>query len=339
MIITKNLNIKVNASSINYYKKLGYVIKMYDFITIPIENLTKGSKYLIKIKCDNCNNEKEIQYKTYIKLTKDLTDKYYCRKCQNIRYKSTCLEKYGVDNISKSKNIKNKIKQTKFEKYGSENYNNIEKNKQTCSEKYGCDSVFQNENVKDKIKETNLEKYGCENPNQNKDIRNKTKQTCINKYGVEYSLQNKEVRNNIKTTNLKKYGVECTLNSEEIKLKIKESRILNGNQIPDCQLTDFQKYYKDVKTETRKHKKILFKNWNGFDYYDKEYIKENMNLLSKDILYPTIDHKISIFYGFFNNFKSDEIGNLSNLCITKREINSSKNKKTENQYYDSLKKI
>ena len=60
------------------------------------------------------------------------------------KLKNTCLEKYGVDNVRKSKEIKDKIKSTNIEKYGFEN-------------------VFQSEFIKDKIKTTNIEKYGVEN--------------------------------------------------------------------------------------------------------------------------------------------------------------------------------
>jgi len=75
------------------------------------------------------------------------------------------------------------------------------------------------------------------------------------------------------------------------------------------------------------------------DYYDNEYIKENFKLNSNNKNYPTIDHKNSIFYGFINNVSSNEIGGLSNLCITKRFINGSKNKKTEEEFYEVFKNI
>ena len=56
-----------------------------------------------------------------------------------------------------------------------------------------------------------------------------------------------------------------------------------------------------------------------------------LKLNSNDKNYPTIDHKISIFCGFKNGI-SCIIGNINNLCITKRGINSSKNKKNHNEF-------
>ena len=45
-----------------------------------------------------------------------------------------------------------------------------------------------------------------------------------------------------------------------------------------------------------------------------------------------LDHKISIIYGFKNNISPEEIGDISNLCMTKKGINSSKSFLTEEDY-------
>jgi hypothetical protein len=93
----------------------------------------------------------------------------------------------------------------------------------------------------------------------------------------------------------------------------------------------FKNYYKKCISITKKNiRKYNFKEkWNGLDYYDNEYILDNLNLNHTSPLYPTIDHKISIFYGFNNNISVYEISNIENLCITKRKINSSKSTKCE----------
>ena len=56
-----------------------------------------------------------------------------------------------------------RIKQTKLDRYGDENYRNKDKAKQTCLEKYGVENPFQNKGIQDKAKRTCLEKYGVEN--------------------------------------------------------------------------------------------------------------------------------------------------------------------------------
>ena len=83
-------------------------------------------------------------------------------------------------------------------------------------------------------------------------------------------------------------------------------------------------YNKKVKNITRSYKKYLFENWDGYDFYDNEYIKNNLKLKSSNIRYPSIDHKISIKYGFENKIDPEIIGSIDNLCITKRKINRDK---------------
>jgi len=86
----------------------------------------------------------------------------------------------------------------------------------------------------------------------------------------------------------------------------------------------FRLYKNEVRRLTKRSSKFLFDSWSGFDYYDGEYIKENLSLSHISDNYPTIDHKNSVYYGFKNNIPASEIADISNLCITKRSINSSK---------------
>ena len=94
-----------------------------------------------------------------------------------------------------------------------------------------------------------------------------------------------------------------------------------GLYLQDSDRDDFLNYKLKIKSYTNKNKKELYENWDGYDFYDNEYIKDNNK---NDRNYPTIDHKISVKYGFENNISPEEISKLSNLCITKRGINSSK---------------
>lgn len=107
---------------------------------------------------------------------------------RNKKTYETNLKKYGVKFITQEINVKEKIKKTMSERYGSHS---------------SCD-----ENVKNKKAQTNLKKYGCACPLQNPEIKNKTKKTNLKKYGVENPVQNEEIKKKIKETNLKKYGFE-----------------------------------------------------------------------------------------------------------------------------------
>lgn len=92
----------------------------------------------------------------------------------------------------------------------------------------------------------------------------------------------------------------------------------------DISNKNYKLYKNEVRRLSKKSVKTLYTNWNGYDFYDNEYIKEYLNLSHVDNRYPSVDHKISIYYGFINNIPPKEIANISNLCITKRFINSSK---------------
>ena len=81
--------------------------------------------------------------------------------------KSTCLEKYGVDNPNKSKKIREKTTNTLLDQYGVTNVSQIEEIKQKkrikSLEIYGTENVLQSDKIKNQIKQTNLGKYGVEN--------------------------------------------------------------------------------------------------------------------------------------------------------------------------------
>jgi len=199
------------------------------------------------------------------------------------------------------------------------------KNKITNLEKYGVSNVFQSDIIKNKIIETNLLKYGVSYPSQSSHIRSKIINTLRSNYGVSNPIYSEYIINKINNTNLLKYG-NIIYNCSNI---AKDLRIKNNRQIPDCDRSEFEKYQIKVRYLTNKVKRILYENWNGFDYYDNEFIRNNVNYKFYNKNYPTIDHKISIYYGFMNNINPEIIGNLENLCITKRGINSKKNNKNE----------
>jgi hypothetical protein len=180
------------------------------------------------------------------------------------------------------------------------------------------------------------EKYVCQKCNYVK-----IKNTNLLKYGVENVMMINENVEKMKKTNLLIYKCECSLYNSEINSKLnkleieekrKNTRINKNHQIPDCDLTKFEKYKKLVNHYTHKNKNKLFEKWDGYDYYDNTFILNNFVHNSNDTKYPTIDHKLSIFYGFKFDISPMIIGDLFNLCITKRGINSIKNKKNDYEF-------
>ena len=246
-------------------------------------------------RCINCNNKKERDYSTIVE-----------------KRKKTMKVKYGSENAMFIEDFKNKLKNTNLEKYG-------------------CENTFQSQEIKEKIKNTNLSKLGVEYPSQSPVVRLKSKETLNLNYGVDSPLKSKEIYNDMLIRNIEKYGVEHPMQLEEVKEKMLISREDKRNY----DISDFEDYRYYVNRLTYKNKKLLFDNWDGFDYYDGEFIKDNFNENSNSPTYPTIDHKKSILYCFINNISPEESASLENLCITKRSINSMKNRKSEDEFKNS----
>jgi len=196
MIHTKEVNIRINHTNIEYYKNVGYEIKTSDIIIVPVEKLSKGSNAIIKVSCDNCGEEKEYMYVTYMRfVNRNKYHKYLCRECGMKLRDENNIEKYGVKSPMQREEI-------------------VEKKRKTSLEKYGFDHPCKSESVKNKIFNTNLERYGNRYVPQNKNIRNKINETNLRKYNNICSLKGEDILEKTRRTMLKKYGFE---NSNQIK--------------------------------------------------------------------------------------------------------------------------
>lgn len=176
-----------------------------------IAGVLQGHDVKIKYDCsggfEQCGKEKTIKLKYAEKNFKDNDGKHICRKCF-LKYK----------NPMKKAEVKEKVKKTCVEKYGSSmpmnSKENIEKRKE----------LFKDENYKkqwvEKHKKTNLERYGVDHPVKLESIRNKQKQTLKENYGVEYPYQSKEIMDKMKSNNLEKYGVENVASLPEVQIKM-----------------------------------------------------------------------------------------------------------------------
>ena len=171
--------------------------------------------------------------------------------------------------------------------------------------------------------ETNLKKYNVKFSALGVDIKTKREETNVNKYGVSNVFMSDIFKEKIRETCFEKYGYFYPMQNENIKNKSLKNR--KNTLILDTSL--YHSYKLKIRNLTKQNKKFLFENWDGFDFYDGEFIKDNFLLDSNSPEYPTIDHKIPTTYGFLNNITPEEMCHLDNLCITKRRINSTKNNK------------
>jgi len=111
MILTREIEIKINEANFPYYENLGYDVIIGEKLVIPIELLSKGSHHKIKCKCDGCSIEKDVIFKNYVKYD-NIWGEYFCRKCSEVKRKETLRENYGVDYPIQNKKIYNKMKKT-----------------------------------------------------------------------------------------------------------------------------------------------------------------------------------------------------------------------------------
>ncbi len=247
-------------------------------IEIKIENIVEKedfSKYILAndvivftcLKCGSVGSRKAYRF------SKPLTENsFLCGKC---KIKQTNIERYGVDNPAKNKEIKEKTKKTNLEKYGVEtsllNKDVKEKTKKTNLEKYGVEYSCSSVKAREKAKQTYLKKFGVENPFQNEEIKKKIKQTSLKKYGCEHHLQNKNILNKLKITNKEKYGVEIVLQSKQIREKCKNTILEKYGSLRPLEIKDKAKktrlinHYKDLKNKFNNIVKPLFnlENYKG----------------------------------------------------------------------------
>lgn len=364
MIKEDKVLVNINSRNIKTFKDKGYDVSLNDKqCYIMIKDLNKGTKTKITAICDICNSENIISYNKYlVNLNRNNKGYYSCFKCKNIEREKTCLDKYGVSSYSKTE---------KFKKSESEKWKGIQKGgdkyKKTMIEKYGVDCYFKlgvmkeanrewmsSKEFVEKSKISMIERYGVDHYSKtdefkkrmidNKDIiLEKIKKTFYEKYGVDFysktdefksilNYKKEEIIKSIKKTCLERYGVDNVSKVKSVKNSSKETKLKRGLIIPDELLNEWVLYKKSVRNITRSFKKYLFENWNGYDYYDNEFIKGNFSYSYTHRFYPTIDHKISVYYGFVNNIPPEEISDISNLCITKRFINSKKRDLIESEF-------
>lgn len=309
MILSEEVQIKTTGLIIKYYKSLGYDAEHGKTITVKISDLTRSSESIVDVCCDICKSNSRISFARYNKSVSKLGI-YSCNKCKNFKSRITCLDRYGVENPSQIIEVK-------------------EKKELTCMSNYGVRNPSHSSEIKDRIRNKFLEKYGVEYVFQNDEIRKKFEETMVDRYGVKHALLNSDLKEKSKKTLQMNYGVNHPSHSEEIQEKSKLTRIERFFQIPEDRMSGWEKYKSKVKRETRKNKKKLLEMWDGYDFYDGEYIMDNfIKYKPRQKKYPSIDHKISVFIGFINNIPHNIIGSLENICLTKTEINCSKREKS-----------
>jgi hypothetical protein len=198
--------------------------------------------------------------------------------------KEAMFNKYGVDHPSKLIDFSDKVKKSKKEKYGDENFNNREKSKNTMLKKYSVDNSMKLESSKIKSKNTKELKYGDKTFNN----RVKAKETIQDKYGVDHHLQLPSILEKQINTNIEKNNVRfnlLTLKSKE-NLKNKNRELYNAdyyfssiNHKKESWENKIERLKKDLEINN-----LIFKD--GIEKYNKLRVKNGdvINYLKYDLL-------------------------------------------------------
>lgn len=167
--------------------------------------------------------------------------------------KKAIKEKYGVDNVFQSSEIKKKIKSS-------------------MQKRYNVDNPQQNKMIRSKTKETQIKRYGQDGFNPTK-----TKQTLKEKYGVDNPLKSKKIRNKIRNTLMKRYGVEYAMQNPEIYEKCISNKIKSSYK------------FKEYVSPTGKKYRVQGYEGNVIDYLIQAGINEN-DFTNLRVEIPTIEY-------------------------------------------------
>lgn len=251
---------------------------------------------------------------------KKISDSYKSRDLQKELEKrqNTCKEKFGVDNYAKLEEFNEKRIQGCLDKYGIV--------KDFSNKEHRSKAVIVLERDKEKINQKRRESWTSEKIQLAKDLR---EQTLKNVYGDNII--------NISQTELYKSKLDSI--NQQCRVKHESS----GLWVPLELKSKMEQYYIAVWKETRKHVKDLLEDWDGYDYYTKDKLITNEEYrishpdkhVNTNPFQPNIEHKISIKHGFLNDIDSIEIGNIKNLAVIGKGVNSSKGSMTEEEYINN----
>ena len=153
-------------------------------------------------------------------LVETMQSKYSVSNAMELQgYRDKIRKSHSKRTIEEKQATVNKIKQTKLEKYGDENYNNSEKTKLTNLENIGTTTPLKLNEVIEKRKQASLDKYGVDNPFKASEVQLKAKKVLKDIYGEKGVLGNTDIRTKIEKTNIERYGVSNAFRNTDIQQK------------------------------------------------------------------------------------------------------------------------
>lgn len=155
--------------------------------------------------------------------------------------------------------------------------------------------------------------------------KEKAKQTWMEKYGVSNPSKLSHVKEKVKKTVQNRYGVSNATHSIIAKIK----HYILGSQPDPFKDADYDSYKATVNRLTAINKQQIGEP--VYCYYSGVLFNTGKDHFNNAI-YPTIDHKISIWYGFENDIPPEQIADANNLVWCAKLLNTYKRHMTEEQF-------
>jgi hypothetical protein len=160
------------------------------------------------------------------------------------KLKKTHLEKYGVDNISKSEYFRELMIKINNDRYGVDWYQQSDdfriKSRITNLKKYGFDNYTKTEEFKIKIKKTFMEKYGVDWYSKSKLFKETFISKSLERFGTEHPMLNEEIKKKVSKKIKERYGKDWYVETNEFKnfcFGLKEHKY--GNPVSNYRLKDY----------------------------------------------------------------------------------------------------
>ena len=199
MLLTKEVEVRLNSNNVNRYKRLGYQIpvkeatkltkktehKEYvcDFsksIVVKVEDLPKSSFANVNVLCDYCKEVVfSVTYHHYNEETKHI-NKHACKNCWQKKREEVFMMKHGVV------------------------------------------SPFQLEDVQKRKIQSYINHYGVDNPNKSPKVREKTSQTFYENSTQKSSRQQRYINNlyqGILNFPVKSYCIDICLSNDNLSIE------------------------------------------------------------------------------------------------------------------------
>jgi len=287
LIENQLIKLKVNATSLQHYRDLGYAVNVNQIIFVKAEDLTNTCKKEVKVICDYCNKEFGKKNDKLIR-GRSILNKDACFDCFPLKQKEVVNKKYAVDCTLQLSEIKAKSQTTLKSNNGVDNImkSNVGKNefKQTMLKNYGCEYAQQSLEIQQKTRQSNMNNFGVEHPMYSKDIRQKVANTLFVN-GVRVSKNQKKLADNLNgciNTNICGYFADIVFIKDRIILEYNGSGHDLSVQLGKISIDDFNNK-EDIKLKSfvdNGWKCIIVENKHE-KYINNNHIKEINNIINE----------------------------------------------------------